>query len=59
MKDTRNLLERLEHLRAALSEAQVEVDDLLLDDDKGQHVLARIDDADGIAFEIQTMIDGR
>lgn len=54
-----NLIERIDNLRAALIEAAERVEAVEMDDGDSNYILARIEDADGIAFEMLTMIDGR
>lgn len=54
-----NLVERLENLLAAIEQAgQAVLDSDLVPVDETR-ILARIDDADGIAREVLTLIDGR
>lgn len=55
-----NLIERLENLRATLDDANEELlNSANVLNTRQQAVLNRIGDADGIAGEILTMIDGR
>lgn len=51
-----NLIERLENLMAALDQTR---DELIAYPAYNHSALSRLDDADGIAGEILTMIDGR
>jgi hypothetical protein len=53
-----NLIERVENLLAALSDAAREAE-TLTDFDRNADIFTHLDNADGIAGEILTMIDGR